>query len=232
MVGFILGECMAFGLTVWFTKQHQQVHGATNTKLWDYAKQAIAYGWRVQIVLFYTLLLYRGVIFIIDSQLSSAEVGVFAVALTIVEKSAVLSQAVAVASFSQMKGAGEMSAASLDRLALIALGATLGAGLVLAWAAEIFIVRLLGAGYALVPKLVLLLVPGVAAFGAGRLYLNYILVNDRMDGLLIHAFMILLASLFLALLLLTQYHLAGVAMATSLAFIVFTIYLKQKEKFK
>lgn len=230
--GFILGELMAFALTLWFTRQHKQALVATNTKLWAYAKQATAYGWRVQIVLFYTLLLYRGVIFIIDTQLSPAAVGVFAVALTIVEKSAVLSQAVAVASFSKMKDAGAMSAASLDRLAMSAFGVTLAAGIVLILAAELFIVQLLGVEYALVPLLVLLLLPGVAAFGAGRLYLNYILVNERMDGLLTHAFLILLVSFLLALLLLAKYQLSGVAIATSLAFIVFTIYLRRKEKFK
>jgi O-antigen/teichoic acid export membrane protein len=183
-------------------------------------------------MLLFTLLLYRGVIFIIDTHFSPAEVGVFAVALTIVEKSAVLSQAVAVASFSQMKGAGKMNAASLDRLALSALAATFAAGVVLALIAEFFIVQLLGSAYALVPELVLLLVPGVAAFGAGRLYLNYILVNDQMEGLLIRSFMILVASFLLALILMDKYQLLGVAVATSLAFIIFTIYLKKKEKFK
>lgn len=230
--GFVLGELTAFALSVGFIKRHHEVHAAGAMKLSDYAKQAVAYGWKVQVMLFYTLLLYRGVIFIIDTSFSPAEVGVFAVALTIVEKSAVLSQAIAVASFSQMKNASKMDAALLDRLALSALGATLLAGVALAFVAEFFVVRLLGTAYALVPELVLLLVPGVAAFGAGRLYLNYILVNDRMGGLLVHSFMILLASLLMALMLMAKYQLLGVAAGTSLSFIAFTIYLKKKEKFK
>ena len=230
--GFVLGELMAFALALRYVNKHKEIYSPGHTKFLDYVNQAVKYGWKVQIILFYTLLLYRGVLFIIDKKMSLKEVGVFAVALTIVEKSGVLSQAISIASFNQMKDGHKMNAGQLDRLAWRSFVLTFIAGLVLAGICELIVVKILGSDYEKVAVLVLLLVPGIAAFGAGRLYLNYFFANDRLDGLLFGLIVILFGSLSLILLLMSYFHLYGVALGVSAAFIVVSAYLKIKRSVK
>jgi O-antigen/teichoic acid export membrane protein len=227
-LGFLIGEFSVFLGLIYFSRKYSEKFEVDEIDFFDYLKNAFSYGWKTQGMLFFTLLLYRGILGLIDLKLGATAVGIFAVALTVIEKSALLSQSLSLAVFKEMKNSKLMSKNRLNRLAFYSFGLTLIAGILIINIFSIISSDILGKSYDNIDCIMWFLIPGISAFGAGRIYLNYFLANGKLNGLIPILGVILALSAVIAIPILEQYGVLGAAGMTSFAFVFFTIFLSYR----
>lgn len=162
---------------------------------------------------------YRLDVFVLAAFVPVSDVGVYAVAVTVVE---ILWQLPHALSRSLLP---RISAGELHRAGVVRLSSVLAAGLVVVSAAGLALaswltVPVLGGGYAAVPALLAILLPGVVAVGATKPLAAWTLSqghperNLRASGL---GFAVVVVG---DLLLIPRFGLAGAALASTLAYVV------------
>lgn len=231
-IGFAASEFIAALSVLWFCflSINKSLAKFTISRAIFYFKDSVSYGVKSQIILIITYLMYRGVILTLASNFSPASVGVLGFALSLVEKSWIFSQVASVVLFKDMSS-NDFTLGKLKKSMILMVMLSL-AGMMFLGIFFHFFGEYMGEGYSNVITYFIILSPGVAAFSAAKICVNYLLLKG-VDAKDVVVFIIVLLIYFLvALFLIFNYEVTGGAMAISFGYFIYFLAAYKLIKYK
>lgn len=199
---------------------------ATGVARMEYLRCAISYGAKAHLGNIMTFLNYRLDMFLVNLLAGPAAAGIYTVAVRLTEQLWMISQAVSTIIFPRLSAmAGDEAArrAFTPFMARIVFWTTLIASGLLAAIAQPAIQILFGSEFIDASIAVLILLPGIVVFSAGRVIANDFAARGWVGINMTMALLVLLINTFANLLLIPQFGFLGAALATSLSYLLSVI---------
>lgn len=230
--GFVVSEVVvAFIATFWCVRSLKKpLFRFTTKRAISFFKESIGYGFKSQIIIIITYLMYRGVIFMLASNFSPSSVGVLGFALSLIEKSWIFSQVASVVLFKDMAD---------KKFSIEKLNKSIYLMFILSFIGIFFLVIVyyfigthMGAEYSDVVKYLIILSPGVAAFSGAKICVNYLLLRGIGYTDVFLFIVLLLISYLISFILILNYQIEGAAAAISIGYILYYFAVFNLIKFK
>lgn len=199
---------------------------ATGVARMEYLRCAISYGAKAHLGNIMTFLNYRLDMFLVNLLAGPAAAGIYTVAVRLTEQLWMISQAVSTIIFPRLSAmAGDEAArrAFTPFMARIVFWTTLIASGLLAAIAQPAIQFLFGSEFIDASIAVLILLPGIVVFSAGRVIANDFAARSWVGINMTMALLVLLINTFANLLFIPQFGFLGAALATSLSYLLSVI---------
>jgi O-antigen/teichoic acid export membrane protein len=191
-----------------------------------YVRDALRYGWKAQLAIFSNYLMYRSDVFLVNLFLGPAATGPYFVAVQLVERLWMISQATTTVLLPHL---ASMQDLEVDRRRITSLAVRLmavfsaGIALVLAPIAGYLLILLFGDAFASAAGVPVWLLPGVVAYNVARVLASDIAARGRPGLTMKISFAALAINVIFNLLLIPRYGMVGAALATSTAYIAATL---------
>lgn len=187
----------------------------------EYLRRALNYGYKAYLGNILSFLSYRLDLFLLNVLIGPAAVGVYSVAVRLVEQLWMISQAVSVVIFprlSAMKQSEELRSRFTAFMSRAVLWTTLVSAIFLAAVAHPLIMLLFGSEFEGAYSAMLVLLPGVVLFSCARVLANDLAARGQVGTNLALAGLVLGVNAIANILLIPLYGIAGAAIATSLSY--------------
>jgi len=188
-----------------------------------YMRKAVIYGYKSYLSNILSFLSYRLDLFLLNILIGPSAVGVYSIAVRLVEQLWMISQAVSIVIFprlSAMNDDEELRAKFTAFMSRIVLWTTLVSAVLLAVLSRPLIALLFGLEFMAAYYALLVLLPGVVLFSCARVLANDLAARGRVGINLALAGLVITVNAIANILLIPFYGIVGAAMATSLSYII------------
>jgi len=216
----IIAQLLALGLTIkWLLPLLGNKDAQTPLK--GGVTKTLSYGWKAHLSNILAFINYKADIFLTNIFLGPAAVGIYVIAVALVERLWMISQAVSTVllpRLSQLVTDEDKRRRLTPLITRWVLTATLLGALIIAAAADVLIIWLFGSDYsdALLPVWILL--PGIVMMSASRILANDIAARGRPELNMYASVLVVIVNIICNLILIPVYGLPGAAAATTIAY--------------
>jgi O-antigen/teichoic acid export membrane protein len=224
VVGAIIATAMSHMLALILTFYALKVHFRKDelckpTK--EYAKKCINYGWKAYLSNIITFVNYRADLFLVNIFINPVAAGAYVIAVRIVERLWVLSNAVSTVIFPLLSELSKNEEGRRNLTPLVCrwvLISTIFLACILALIAKPFITILFGKEFIKAAQALLFLLPGVTLFSFTRVISNDIAARGRPDLNMYVSFIVVAINICANCLLIPSMGINGAALATTIAY--------------
>jgi O-antigen/teichoic acid export membrane protein len=219
MSGFLMGTLLALKMLAVYLRPtpHVSQHA--------FVRACLSYGIRAQLSNIITLLNYRIDVFLVNALLSPAAVGIYAVSVSVAERTWILSQAVCTVLFpliSGLKDEGKRTQVT-PLISRWILGTGIASALLLGLTAKWLIRFLYGSAFYAAVEPLLWLLPGVVLWGFARVLTNDISARGKPEINIYLAIVSFVVNIGANLVLIPRFGIRGAAIASSISYPVVAI---------
>ena len=220
LAALAVGNLVQIGVAYAGVRTHQD----KTTQMWSttaYGRQAISYGWKVQLSTVVAFINYRVDIFLVNFFLNPASAGIYVIAVQLAERLWMLSQSVGVVVLPRLSALHNDEATRLRLTPLVTrwvflLSILMALGLTLLGLP--FIEFVYGRDYLPAYGALLWLLPGVILISGSRVLANDISARGRPELNMYTAWLVLVLNILMNVLLIPYYGINGAAMASTIAY--------------
>jgi O-antigen/teichoic acid export membrane protein len=222
IVAYLVGLIAAIGVSIYYLASFQNADNAV-TDDGEYFSSAISYGYKSNLSNILAYVNYKADIFLVNILVGTSAAGIYVVAVQLVERLWLLSQAVSTVllpRLSQLNSDEEKRRQITPVICRWVIALTLLGSILLGVLSSPLIGMLFGDEYLGAVKPLLLLLPGILAGSGTRILANDIASRGRPELNMYTAWVVVIVNIAGNVILIPSYGLAGAAIATSVAYIL------------